>query len=134
MKEETYQKNELDRAFKTIDRITGYGSGKAAKIKEIADFMKDPEAYADRVEWLFNGSYGAGVVILVDRIMKQSNRFNKVAALSANLVMFDCFAPASYAADAYKTLTRKEQKAIDGSLIRVIEAQAKAGPCFKIVI
>jgi len=76
MTETEYQKNELDRHYREMSRKEGYFDGVAdfAETLDSADWMQE------QLEWIENGSYGAGACFALQMVMRHmTGRHNKTA-------------------------------------------------------
>lgn len=117
-----YEENEYRRYFAEIKRI------EQAPILQRKEAQKDymdalvscPEIIAERIGWLFNGSYGWAEQQQALKVLN-SPRMNRIAALSIMIAQKDHFCPARFAVNAYRKLSKKQQQRINELIQREIE-------------
>lgn len=87
------------------------------------DSMKNhPDLIGERIEWLLAGNYGYGAMKEAEKVLAQSSRANKVAALSILIAALEWHTPAREAVAMWKKLSSAEK----GKLQKAIEAAIKS--------
>ena len=90
--------------------------------KEYFEAMRDaPELVAERVSWLFNGSYGWAECRAAILIADAGKRVNKTAHLSRLIASEEWRCPQAFAVSAWKMLNPDQQKRIDAAIQKEID-------------
>lgn len=84
------------------------------------DALQDPAHIAERVSWLFNGSYGWHSY-KISRQIAANKRMNRVAALSQMVAALDHNCPVVFARQAYLKLRPDQQEAVNQAVQSEIE-------------
>jgi len=87
----------------------------AARTEFAAALRDSPELVATRIDWLLNGSYGAGAYHAAQEVAANV-RTNRAAWLCQTIAALEWQCPAEFARQAWKTLT-PPQKATLAALI-----------------
>ncbi len=88
--------------------------------------MRDhPDLVAERVDWLIDGNYGYGEMMLAKQVVA-SPRMNQVAALTQLTAALEWKCPEDRARSAWKRLTPAQQHRLDQSVRRVVYRAIKA--------
>lgn len=122
MKTNQYEENEYRRYFAELKRIeqAPIAERKDAQKQYLDALVSYPEIIAERVRWLFNGSYGWAQQQKALQVLN-SPRMNRIAALSVMIAQQDHFCPARFAVNAYLKLTKKQQTRINELIQKEIE-------------
>ena len=82
-----------------------------------AEFLADAEEVENRTNWLYDGTYGTGAMLIAQQIRAASERTNKAAKIAAMFANLDHGLTPAHAAKAYKTLTTEQQNAANAAII-----------------
>lgn len=92
-----------------------------------AEVMReDPGRVAECVEWIIEGCYGRGAMLAAERVLAAGKGANKVAMLNILVGALEWSCPAKMVAEAWKTLTRPQQEALDSAIRRVVQHHERA--------
>ena len=90
---------------------------------EFLEAMREqPDLIAERLEWLFDGSYGFGAQQAARRVL--TSRGNRVAWLVQTLAAIEWRCPQRMAADAWKKLSVEERVCLDQAVRQVMRRYA----------
>lgn len=106
-----YHKNEMKR-FQV--EVAEHSKASRAEFIERMGKLREcwtdyPEIFGERVNWVFNGSYGYGAMVHAIRIAEGSKRANRAAALSQLTALVEWQLPENYTRKVWKTLTTDQQ-------------------------
>ena len=126
-----YESSEYSRMFREIKEIesTPLSDRKEARKSFLEAMQESPEVVAERLSWLFNGSYGWAEQQKALEIVK-NKRCNQLAGLNLMIAEEEWMCPRRLAASAYNSLSDSEkvrlneliQKEIDEYKAEEIEA------------
>lgn len=92
-----------------------------ARAEWLYAMVNHPDVIGERVSWLLMGTYGFGSQQVARRIVDESGRCNKVAALAHLIAALEWRCPAAFCIKAYRSLTKAQQRKVDS----VIKAELK---------
>lgn len=96
----------------------------AARQEWAAALVAEPPLIAERVSWLLNGSYGYGSYSAARDVMA-SPRMNHAAWLGQTIAALEWQCPATFARQAYRTLTVEQRGRVDDCIQRIINRWRK---------
>jgi hypothetical protein len=129
MPDREYEMRELQearRAEQEVDRAPL--SERKENMQTFYEYMRnEPSLVADRIDWVLNGSYGYGPMLVARQTTKRMNR----PALFTQLVgVYEWRCPRRMAVDAWKKLTKIEQAKLQLAVEAVVaehDRQVAAG-------
>lgn len=93
---------------------------KEAKATWFEALTKYPDLIPQRIDWLINGSYGYGEMLLAKEVLART-RSNRVAALAQLIACFEWGCDAASARSAFRQLTPEQQARVNNSIQAVID-------------
>lgn len=114
---------EFHRQMSAADK--GSLSERKEACKAFSEAMRDPELVAERISWLLDGNYGYGAMQAAKRAVA-NKRMNRAAVLTHMIGAIEWQCPARMAAQAWKKLSRDEQKALDKAICAEIKQSESA--------
>lgn len=123
-----YDNREMARAshrLYEIEKATLHDRQEAKR--DFADSLTIPGRMGERVDWLLNGSYGYGEMLLAHRLFL-SPRMNHVAALSQFIAAWDHQCPSGFARAAYRDLPKAEQDRLNAEVRQSITEWQQNNP------
>lgn len=118
---EQYEQSELRLAYRHIADVANapLADRKEAQ-KTYAKALLDPAWLQERCEWLLNGDYGYGPMVMARRIAK-NQRQNQTAALGQLIACFEWQCDERSARQAWKKLTKAQQVAANAAIQKAID-------------
>jgi hypothetical protein len=123
--QQEYERRELDRAIHEERQIEGAPLSERKENQQ--NFFKamrdDPAVVAERLGWLFNGSYGKGAQLRALQVLA-SPRMNRQAALNQLTGIYEWRCPGRMIVDAWKKLSPAQKQTLQMMLeIVIIETE-----------
>lgn len=123
MNDYEYNKVEIQRAIKRFVEIEKT-KGADAKEAFLELLEVDYQTVQKRVEWMLNGTFGQGEMLLANKILenkKQSKRFNWKASLFQLYANYDFFCPTRYTRKAWNSWNKEKQEAINKAVENAVK-------------
>ena len=125
MTDKQYHDQEMKRAHDRIQLVEKSPlKDKREACQEWTETLKLPDVLTRNTEWLLDGNYGHGEMLLA--LGAISGKRNKIAGIVHLLAAFDDLCPASFSTKAWKSLGPEEQQAADSAILLGIENYLKA--------
>ena len=87
---------------------------RAEAIQEAVNYVeRDPETFADRTYWVFNGTMGAGAMYRARQIANSGTRTNRVAQLFTLVLMLDETLPPAAVTQVWRRLSPAARHNVD---------------------
>ena len=120
--EQQYNNREIARAMNEEKRINKapLSERKENQQRFFEAMRDDPAIVAERLGWVFNGSYGKGAQLRAQQVLTNP-RLNRVAILNQYTGIYEWRCPGSMVVDAWKKLSQHEKKTLDSMLEMVIQ-------------
>lgn len=77
-----------------------------------------PEIIKERIQWIIDGNYGYGAMKSAERSIQ--SRGNKIAQLAILVAALEYGCPSRMAAEAFNSLSKDQQKAINAAISELI--------------
>lgn len=124
-----YEANEARRFLNRKSQIENspWNERHEAQGEYYAAMRTSPELVAERVEWLFNGSYGFHECKLASAI-KANPRCNRVAQISQLIALVEWQCTAEDACKAWLSLSPAEKQRIDEAVEKAMDESHSATP------
>jgi hypothetical protein len=121
MRDLAYEQRELEEARRNEREVDSapLAERKAAQAEFVDALKHSPSIIAERVGWLLEGQYGMGAMLQAHAI---TSRMNRPATYTQMIAVLDHNCPRRLAVDAWKKLTKPEQK----KLQQLIEAEIES--------
>jgi hypothetical protein len=115
MTDAEYQRSEITRASGDIAALSHHNLGdrQAARAAYADALVSDLPRVVRTLEWLADGTYGAGPWLLTAEVLTADGRRNKAAGLSVLVAGFEWGCPPRFTAQAYLGLTPAQRAAVD---------------------
>ncbi len=120
----TYDMNERYSARKKLDALKKEPlSERKENAAQFLSALKDPELIAQRIEWLLEGNYGHGQMLMARQSAEKGKGGNKNVEAQLNILVagFEWQCPADLAIKAWKSLSASEKAKLDTAIKKVIK-------------
>lgn len=122
--QQDYEQQEINRALQRERDLPPLSrSDRAAVLQQLVAYLKDPKHVTGNAALLLKGDYGYGEMLLARQPTKKMNR---AAILVQLLMVYDHNCPRRIAIEAWKQLTKKQQKALQSALDKALADHDKA--------
>lgn len=119
-----YERDEARRLQAQLDAVERAPLAERREgMQDWTNAMQCPHVIGERVEWIFNGTYGFGAMKHAERI--RDGRGNREAQLGMLVAALDHNCPRAFAAKAWKGLPAGLQRKVNAAIARAIKASRK---------